>query len=455
MSKVQTNCPRCKSPVVAEVEQLFDLNDDPMAKQRFLSGQFNAIHCPTCGYDGMVGTPIIYHDPEKELLLTFVPPEMGLPVNEQERMIGPLINQVVNRLPAEKRKGYLFRPQSMLTFQTMIERVLEADGISKEMIEEQQKRLNLLQRLLTISKPESRSEVIKQEEALIDQNFFLMLSRLIEASLAQGDERTTQVLNIIQNELVEQTEIGKQIQEQSKESQEAVRSLQEASQKGLTREILLDLIIAAANSEIRLSTMVSLTRNGMDYQFFQLLSDKIDAASGEDKTNLEKLREKLLDYTSKIDQQVQQHIEESRKLLTQILSASDIEAALQEHIGDIDEFFVNLIEQQLSSARENADLDLISKLQKVKAFIEKASAPPPELEFIEQLLGMENYDDRMKAMQEKADIVTPEFLQLLSGLINQMESQKQSVELINRLKEINRIALRVTMMAAMKADDKK
>lgn len=455
MSKIQTSCPRCKSPVVADVEQLFDLNNDPLAKQRFLSGQFNVIHCPTCGYDGMVATPILYHDADKELLLTFVPPELGLPVNEQERMIGPLINQVVNRLPAEKRKAYLLRPQSMFTFQTMVERVLEADGISKQMIEDQQKRLNLLQRLLSIPQAESRADVVKQEESLIDQNFFSMLARLIEASLAQGDERSSRVLAEIQKELMDKTEVGKKIQDQSREAQEAVRSLQDASQSGLTREKLLDLIIAAANSEIRLSTLVSLTRNGMDYQFFQMLSERIDAATGDTKTNLEALRKKLLDFTSRIDKEVQQRVENSRKLLNQILAASDIDAALEQQLDGIDDFFVEVLEQELKAARAKADLERIAKLQKVSAFMEKASAPPPELAFIEQLLSMENYDERMKAMQEKAEMITPEFLQLLSGLISQTESQKQPEELVNRLKEINRIALRVTMMAAMKAENKK
>lgn len=455
MSKIQTSCPRCKSPVIAEVEQLFDLNQDPLAKQRFLSGQVNVIHCPTCGYDGMVATPIVYHDPEKELLLTFFPPELGLPVNEQERMLGPIINQVVNRLPAEKRKGYLLRPQSMFTFQTMVERVLEGDGISKQMIEDQQKRLNLLQRILSIPQAESRAEVIKQEEALIDHTFFSMLSRLIEASLAQGDERSSRTLTQIQQELLDQTRIGQQIRNQSREAQEAVRSLQEASQSGLTREKLLDLIIAAADNEIRLTTMVSLTRNGMDYQFFQLLSERIDAKTGEEKQKLTALREKLLEYTSKIDQQIQKHVEESRKLLNQILDSADIEAAMEQNLDRIDDFFVEIIEQELQNARARADLDRIGKIQKVKTFIEKATAPPPELAFIEKLLSMPDYDARMKAMQENAAMVTPEFLQLLSGLIGQMESQKQPDELISQLKEINRIALRVSMMAAMKAGDKK
>ncbi len=54
----------------------------------------------------------------------------------------------VNAFPAEKRKGYLFNPQTMFTYQTLIDKILEADGITKEMIEAQQKRIGLIQRLL-------------------------------------------------------------------------------------------------------------------------------------------------------------------------------------------------------------------------------------------------------------------------------------------------------------------
>ena len=124
---------------------------DPQAKQRFLSGASNMANCQSCGYQGPLSTPVVYHDPEKELLLTYFPPELGLPMNEQERLIGPLITQVMNKLPPEKRKAYLLRPQTMLTQQAMIERVLEGEGITREMMEASQQRLNLLQRLLGAS----------------------------------------------------------------------------------------------------------------------------------------------------------------------------------------------------------------------------------------------------------------------------------------------------------------
>lgn len=450
MAKVQTSCPRCKTPVAADVEQIFDLNHDPQAKQRLLSGQVNVIHCPNCGYDGMVGTPVIYHDPEKELLLTFFPSEMGLPLNEQERVIGPLINQVVNRLPLEKRKAYILRPQSMLTFQTMIEKILEGDGISRQMIDDQQKRLTLLQRLLSIPTAESRLEVIKQEEALIDENFFSMFARLMEATMAQGDERSARALAAVQQELVENTEVGKKIQDQSREAQEVIKTLQDASKDGLTREKLVDIFIDSADSEVRLTTLVSLIRTGLDYTFFQLLTDKINTFENEKKAKLEAMREKLLGYVKEIDDQRQVQMQQTRKLLDAILASPNPGEATKEHIEEIDEYFMQLVDQELKNARAAADLNRIGRLQKITAVIEEASAPPPEIAFIEQLLELESYDERMKLMQSKAEMVTPEFTQMLSGLIAQTEAQNQPDELVNKLKEINRIAVRITMMTAMK-----
>ncbi len=450
MAKIQTSCPRCKAPVAADVEQLFDLNVDPQAKDKLLSGQLNVVNCPTCGYNGMLSTPVVYHDPEKELLLTFVPTELGLPLNEQERMLGPYITQVMNRLPQEKRKAYLLRPQAMFTFQTMIEKILEADGISKQMIEDQQNRLNLLQRILTIPNAADRAEVIHQEEALIDASFFSMLARIIEASAMQGDERGARLLAGIQQELFTLTKAGQEVQAQNLEAQEAVKALQEASQKGLTREILLDLLVAAADKPIQLSTLVSMAHSGLDYEFFQIFTQRIEQADTETKPTLEALRAKLLEYTARIEEQVRKQVDNARKLLNKIAAAPDVAAAIEENAAHIDETFLIALQEELKLAREKADLERIAKLQSVNKVIEEASAPPPEIALIEQLLEAPSYDERMAFLQSKSDMVTPEFVQVVSQLIAQSEAQNENPELVEKLKEIHRIALRVSMTGALK-----
>ena len=449
MPQTRTTCPRCKTPLIVDMEQLFDLNVDPQAKNKLLSGNFNIIACNNCGYQGMMSTPIVYHDADKELLLTYFPSELGLPVNEQERLIGPLINQVVNKLPNEKRKAYLFRPQTMLTMQTMVEKVLEADGITKEMLDAQQKRIALLQRLLSTREAADRAEMIKQEESLVDESLFGILSRLGESALAQGDQQLARALAGIQQELLSQTKVGQEIQSQSKEAEAALKSLQEASQNGLTREKLLDLLIAAP-TDIRINTLVNLARTGLDYSFFQILADRIQQASGDEKTRLLELREKLLKLTGEIDKAVQKQQSDARQLLERMLAAPDIRQAAMDNLESINDMFVNILQNELQAARKKADLERIDKLQKVIAVVEEASAPPPELELIDKLVSASDEDERQKLLTENAGMITPEFIDLLNNLMMQSETQDQLKEAKEQIQQAYSSALRFSMQANLK-----
>lgn len=445
MSKVQMSCPRCRQPIVAEVEQLFDVGTDPQAKQRFLSGNVNMANCPNCGYQGPLSTPVVYHDPEKELLLTYFPSELGLPLNEQERLIGPLITQVVNRLPNEKRKAYLLRPQSMFTLQSMIEKVLEGEGITKEMMDASQQRLNLLQRLLSASSADVRQEVIKQEEKLIDERFFEILGRLIEASMAQGDQNSARALAALQQEIMPLTEAGRKLQAQSEEVQAAIETLQKASQEGLTREKLLDLFLDAP-SDTRLVTLVSMARTGLDYEFFTILSTRLDNAQGEEKEKLTKLRDRLLEMTQEIDKRMQEQMQHSHDLLDELLKAENIEEATAERLPEIDDFFAEALRMELQKARQDGDLDKSAKLQKIVSVIQKASAPPPEIALAEELMGAEDEAGRRAILEAHAAEITPEFLQILTSLMGQLEEQNQP-EMAQRLQDAYRSALRFSMQS--------
>ena len=241
MPNTQVNCPNCRQPVVADIQQLFDVGEDPSAKQLLLSGMSNILQCPHCGFQGNIAAPIVYHDPEKELLLTYFPPEMGKTRDEQERILGSLITQAVNRLPQEQRKGYLFKPQSTLTMQGLVERILEEDGITKEMIEAQQKKLSLIQRLLSVSE-ERRVEIAQQEDEMIDEEFFALLYRVYEASALSGDRESAQQLATLQQDIMPVTTYGKELQKQTEEVEAAINSIRELGEN-LTRETLLDLVI--------------------------------------------------------------------------------------------------------------------------------------------------------------------------------------------------------------------
>jgi hypothetical protein len=450
MPRIHTNCPRCRQPIVAEVQQLFDITTDPTAKQKLLSHGTNTAKCQACGYEGMMATPVVYHDPEKELLLTYFPPELGLPFNAQEKQIGPLINQVVNALPAEKRKGYLFNPQSMFTFQTMIDKILEGDGITKEMIEAQQKRVGILQRLLTTSKSEDRINIIHQELELLDGEFFAILGTVLESAMAQGDEKAAGLLKEIQMELLKETKVGQELLAQSTETQTALKLLQDASKSGLTREKLLEILLGL-KSESSLATVVSLTRSGLDYQFFQILSEQIDKADAEKKQPLVNLRDTLLKLTLEIDKELKHRIEESTKLLNSILSEPSLEDAVKKNISRIDEFFSQSLQVEFEAAHQNNDVARIEKIQKVISILEKESAPPPELEFIQLLLEVKDNESRIKILQDNPSKMNDNFLQSLNSIINEGETQNQSPQLLETLKAIYKNALRIVMEKNLKS----
>ena len=443
MPRTRINCPNCRQPIMADVQQLFDVNRDESAKANLLSGMVNFVQCPNCGYQGNLATPIVYHDPEKEMLLTFVPAELGLPQAEQERMLGAMINQVVNNLAPEQRKGYLLRPQAQLTMQGLVERILEADGITREMIQAQQQRLNLLQRLLGVKDGETRKEIIKQEEKLVDADLFSLLSRLHEAAAGSGDQPAAAQLEELQATLIETTDFGRQVKQQAEDVQAAVLSLQEAGRE-LTREKLLDIVVEAP-SDLRLSALVSLARPGMDYPFFQLLSERIERSSDPEKERLTKLRERLLELTRQVDAQLEARTSQAREMLNQLMAAPDPAKATSEILSQIDDFFVQALNNELPAARKTGDLEKIGKLQAIAAVLQQASTPPPEIALIEELLDAPDDQARRRLLEENHEQITPEFLQILSGLVTQVMESNQKAEFIERFKAVNRLVLRFSM----------
>ncbi len=451
MPQTTISCPRCKQMIPANVEQLFDVTHEPASKQRLLSGQSNHARCQYCGYEGRLATPVVYHDNEKELLLTFFPFELGLPVNEQEKMIGPLIKQVMDRLPPEKRKGYLLSPQANLTYESMIETILNKDGISSEMIKTQQDRVMLIEKLIRMTSADARLELIKQNEAAIDEQFFSLFSRIAQNAMQSGQESIARALIDLQKQLLDETAFGRQLKESVAELEAAQKVLQDAGQS-LTRETLLDFVLES-QTDSRIRAYVSLARGGMDYVFFQNLSDKIEKASGDEKARLEGIREKLLGFVGDVDKQIEARFKQAQDFVESLLAQDDIEKVTQENIDNFTQDSVEVVNQLLRQASEKNDYARMGKLQKMVQVLQAASAPPPEIAFIEQLLQAPD-EAAVDAMLVQNDaMVNQQFVDALSGLVAQMDSQGaenlEAKAMSEKLTEIYRVALKRVMKKNM------
>lgn len=447
MPQTQIACPRCRQMITANVEQLFDVTQDPQAKQRLLGGVSNVAHCPHCGYQGRLSTPIIYHDNEKELLLTYFPPELGLPLNEQEKVIGPLINQVMDRLPAEKRKAYLLKPIPNLTYESMVQLILSKDGITPEMLKEQQDRVAIIERLLQASSSDVRSEIIKQNLNLFDEQFFALFSRLAQGAAQSGQEPVARAMVELQKQLLEETEFGRGLKESVGELEAASKSLQDAGQ-GLTREMLLDLVIAAP-SDARIRAYVNLARQGMDYQFFQILTERIEKASGDEKTKLESVRDKLLEFSNEADKQTEARYKQAQEFVESLLAQEDVVNAVQDNLDGFTQDAVDVVNQMLRQASEKNDYTRMGKLQKMVEVLRQASTPP-EVELVEHLLDAPDDAGLEQMMNDNANLVNDQFMEALIGLVAQVDQaaeqgNPEAKALSDKLNKVYKTALKFSM----------
>ena len=182
----QITCPNCSTPYTAEVHQIIDVGRQPELKQMVLSGQLNVAVCPNCGAGGQLSSVVLYHDPDHELFMLYVPPELQMDQMQQEQYIGRLTREVLDKTPMEQRRAYMLQPAMILTMQSFVEKVLETEGITKEMIDRQRKQAELLDTLAK-AEPDVVDYLIKERSSEIDETFFLMLKSFVERAVQMDD----------------------------------------------------------------------------------------------------------------------------------------------------------------------------------------------------------------------------------------------------------------------------
>ena len=458
MPKLQTQCPNCGQPITADVNQLIDVGQNPQLKERLLSGQLNVAQCQTCGFQGQLPVPLVYHDPDEELLLTFTPPEMNLSMEEREQKLAPLIQKVTENLPQEERKAYLFQPQTMMTMDSLIKNVLQAEGVTEEMIEEQQERMNLLERLLA-TEGDEQVALIQKNEDLIDREFFGIFSQIAQRLIASQDQGVIQKIQSLQDNLLNETDVGRKIRTESEAIEEARSALEKAG-NNLTRGGLLDMVINAPNEE-RVRAYASLARPAMDYQFFQMFTDRIEKAEGEKRQKLVKRRNLLLQLTKEIDKQVDQRLKEARERIETILGEENLSEAVMNNISYIDEFFLQALGAELEDAKKNNNAQRLEKLQQLMQVIEEISTPA-EFKLIDEFLEVAEDDAKLEAkIQEHSAELNEEFMNNLTGIVGQVEDRLEELQgkekerqeqVLERLKLVHKKALRHTMEKKFKSN---
>lgn len=420
-------CAQCRQPVRATVHSLVDAAQEPQAKVAFLSGRLNVAICQNCGAPNTVLTPLVYHDPAKELLITYVPMELGLSKDAQEKAVGELMREVTSSLPQGGFKAYLLQPRSALTMQGFIDQVLTADGVTPEMMEAQRARVSLIEQFLSAD-PDELPELVKQHDTQIDAQFFQTMTLAAQQLLAQGRQGAAQQVVGIQSVIAQLSSFGQQLLEQSRIQEETIQQV-EADVNGLGEEAdrsdFLKLAIRYAADPERLQALVGLVRPVFDYNFFQEMTAHISAAPAAERSSLETLRDHLLELTSLIDQQAQAALQEAAGLLQEILNNPNPDEVIQANLGMLDYTFMQVLSANIQEATRRNDLNATARLKEIYNRIVAAlqANMPPEIQFINDLLSAPTDDDARQLMAQHIGDFDAELLDVMDAVQQQLAAQ--------------------------------
>lgn len=426
----QVKCPQCTQPFIASLHSIIDVGEEAQLKESLLRGRLNVVQCPFCGYKGILSAPLLYHDPDKELLLCLLPMEMGLKGPDQERIIGGLTNALLDALPPQKRRAYMLQPKTVLSFQRLVEEILLAEGITKEMLDDQVKKTRLIQDLQArVGDPEKLKELVEAERENLDYEFFLLLSASIDAARKDGDEVGVKGLTKLREQLLELIGAPRRI-------------IPEPLAEGITGEEVIEKLLEAED-EAQLEGLIIANRPLLDYGFFQTLTDQIEAAQGkgdeERAQRLADLRSKVLDITDEVDKQARAAMQRAADLLRRILEDDDPRKMVQDHIEQIDETFLLVLSANIAHAREEKQEKVAQSLEGLYGYIisQLEERMPPEIKLINRLLATEEVGEREKILRGSSDLVNDRLLQLMEAIARDLERQGrgESAKLLREIRD--------------------
>jgi hypothetical protein len=446
----QIRCPNCGTPYVAPVFTIVDLGANPELRAPLLSGQINVASCPNCGAGGPLGAPLMVHDPEHNFLGVFVPMESGRDDLQRQKAIGDLTQTLMRKIPAEQRKGYMLQPTQYVDWQRFVEKLWEFEGVTAEMLRRQRDQSQLLQRLAGLVNDDKALDLaLERGMSLVDRDFFNLLDQLVLMGRQQAQNGELDMLLKLREKLLEKTPAGQLVKQQ----QEKIRGLLAKITPQTSREELVDLATEAwlaEDGQQVVGTLAVAAPQLFDYQFLMFLSERIGGASSpEQRKKLEELRQFIVQMQEQLAARQQQSQEamtqQVQQFLQEVLQATDTEAALREHIEEVDDTFLSFLVANIQQAEKAKATAAARRLRAVydQAVKILQESMPADLQLLNQLLTAPDDGTMRQMLKENRALITPEFVESLKPLESEMREGGRP-ELADRIKSLR---AQMTLMA--------
>jgi hypothetical protein len=171
----------------------------------------------------LVPVPVVFHDPDRELVLAFVPNAQEMDEQSLGQVIGPVLQSFITSVPEERQAEYLFHPivtDDHAALQAAARGELLSDSyaaddeddqddeddedddheLSPEEQRQMSQRVELLQTLFESPDSLQRISTLRQYKFLVDDLFQQMIEILLQQAL-QNQPEIVPALQKIMNEV--------------------------------------------------------------------------------------------------------------------------------------------------------------------------------------------------------------------------------------------------------------
>lgn len=437
MPKVMTiRCTACGQTISAQINNIVDVSKEPQLKPMLLAGQLNVVPCNACGTPNNVLTPLMYHDASKELLVAYVPMELNMNKDQQERAIGDMMNE----LPKTNFKGYMFNPKRALTMQGLVDLILQADGVTPEMMAEQRARVDLMQKMIEAPSDDVLDALIKENDAKIDVRFYQTMTAMIQRMVQGGREELAERALYVQNRMTELTTYGQELIKKQVEQEKIVQIVSEELQalgQMATRTDLLNYVLKYRDNEDYLQAIVGLVRPALDYEFFEEVNAYIGSAPADERPALENMRDLLVNLTRLVDQQAQARVQVAVQLLQAMMNAGEeLDALILGNLPLIDDTFMSVIVANIEEMQRRGNIQVSTRLKEIYQHVVAVlqARMSPELGFVNRLLSAES-DAEVNELIGEAKNYGDSLLEVMDSVDEMLNAQGQS-DIAQRLKSL-------------------
>lgn len=440
-TRTTLQCSNCGTPNPATLRRIIDVQKDPQGKIALLNGQINQFQCQNCGQVNSVSSPLLYHDASKEMLIAFVPMDVAMRQgSNEEQMVGQLMNDLTASIPKEEFRSYMFNPKRALTMKGLIEQILEADGVTPEMMAEQQERVELVQKFFEAENEENLVKLVQENDDKIDMSVFQTISLMAQRMIQTGQEQAVGHLAAIQQILLESSTFGQELAQRQVAQEQAIEEVTadlEQLDQNATRSDFIDIALSYAHAEDKLQALVGLIRPAFDYEFFAEFTGRIENAPAEERDMLEGVRDTIRELTEQVDQQTQMMVQQKAQFLQSLLNSNEYQQMMSQNVQLIDDNFMHILTSNIQEAERHKDVQVSAKLRQIYEFAVSIlqSQMSPELIFINDLLSAEDDTSMQSILNERIGEFDDELLDVVDAVEGLLTQQGQQAA-VDRLGDI-------------------